>query len=176
MSIAGGTSMRRHRGTALAHLVVASVLGCAVVAGCAGPGGAPPAATTTSAPAATTYSSAVCSAAADFQTSANAVSQLDATKVGTNGVRTAMQNLVNAGRNLATATKAQFAPQVATLEQALGSLQTTIGGLTDQNSLSAKLGAVTASVAAVEQAAKPILDTVRTGCPALPTTAMPTTP
>jgi hypothetical protein len=98
---------------------------------------------------------------------------LDASKVGTEGVKTALQNLGSAGRNLAADAKEQFAPDVASLNQAIDTLQVTTSGLSDQNSLSAKLGALTASVSGVEQAAKPIMDSVRTGCTSVPPVETP---
>jgi hypothetical protein len=157
----------------------AALLGLAVVAGCSAQPAAPPSTPapppTTSAPAPTTYSPELCTAATEFQTAANALVQLDATKVGTEGVKAALQNLADAGRNLTGAAQAQFAPQVDGLEQALASLQTTIAGITDQASLSAKLGALTTSVAQVEAAAAPIVDSVRMGCSGVPTVAVPPT-
>ncbi|HEY6423852.1 MAG TPA: hypothetical protein VIY28_11505 [Pseudonocardiaceae bacterium] len=98
---------------------------------------------------------------------------VDATKVGTEGVKSALQNLRTAGTNLASAAQDQFAPQVAGLNQSLRSLQATIGGLSDQDSLSSKFGAISASVAAVEQAAKPIMDSARAGCPSVPSVELP---
>jgi hypothetical protein len=179
MPHADNTIERTPRGSALARLAVVAVFGFAVIAGCGGGGtSAPPAAVTptasTPAPStSTTYSAALCSAAAEFQTAANAIVPLDATKVGTEGVKTALQNLETAARNLATAAKDQFGPQVDALEQSLASLRTTISGLSDQTSLSAKLGAVTASVSGVEQAAKPIMDSVRAGCASVPPVETP---
>ena len=167
------------RGRILARWAMAAVLACVAVAGCAS-GGAPapaaPAPTTpaTAAPPAT-YSATLCTAATEFQTAANAIVQLDATKVGTEGVKTALQNLGSAGRNLVAAAKEQFGPEVANLSQAIDTLQSTAAGLSDQNSLSAKLGALTASVSGVEQAAKPIMDSIRTGCPSVPPVETPTT-
>jgi hypothetical protein len=52
-------------------------------------------------------------------------------------------------------------------------LKGTIAGLTDQDSLSANLGKIAASVGVVEQAAKPIVDSVRTGCPSVPPVETP---
>lgn len=180
MSHAGNNIARRPRGSILARQAVVAMFGFAAIAGCGGGGGpAPPAAVvptpTTPSPVTTPTapSPALCSAAAEFQTAANAIVHLDATMVGTEGVKAALQNLQNAGRNLATAAKDQFGPQVADLNQALASLQTTIAGLSDQASLSAKLGAVSASVSGVEQAAKPIMDSVRTGCASLPPVETP---
>jgi hypothetical protein len=166
------------RSLMLAGWATAAVLTCVAVVGCA-PGGAPPPAAppaTTPATAAppATYSASLCAAAAQFQTAANAIVQLDATKVGTEGVKSALQNLGSAGRNLANEAKQQFGPQVDSLNQAIETLQVTTAGLSDQNSLSAKLGALTASVSGVEQAAKPIMDSIRAGCPSVPPVATPT--
>jgi hypothetical protein len=164
-------------GRIVARWAMAAVLACVAVAGCA-PGGAPPAAAppaptpATAAPPAT-YSATLCAAAAQFQTAANAIVSLDANKVGTDGVKAALQNLGSAGRNLADAAKEQFGPQVAGLNQAIDTLQATTAGLSDQPSLSAKLGALTASVSGVEQAAKPIMDSVRTGCTSVPPVETP---
>jgi hypothetical protein len=98
---------------------------------------------------------------------------LDATKVGADGVKKALQDLETAGSNLIAAAKGQFGPQVAELETALASLKGTIAGLTDQDSLSTNLGKIAASVGVVEQAAKPIVDSVRTGCPSVPPVETP---
>jgi hypothetical protein len=166
-------------GRILARWAMAAVLACVAVAGCASgpapaPAPAPPAATTpaTAAPPAT-YSATLCAAATQFQTAANAIVHLDASKVGMDGVKAALQNLGSAGRNLANEAKEQFGPQVANLNQAIDTLQVTTAGLSDQNSLSAKLGALTASVSGVEQAAKPIMDSVRTGCTSVPPVETP---
>ncbi|WP_433505802.1 hypothetical protein ACQP04_04480 [Pseudonocardia halophobica] len=173
----GGPEARPGR---IALRVAAAALGIAAVAGCSAQPPAPPSAppappATTSAPATTGYSPELCAAAAEFQTAANAIVRIDATKVGTEGVKAALQDLADAGRNLAAAAGAQFGPQVDALEQALAALQTTIAGITDQASLSAKLGALAASVAQVEAAAAPIVDSVRTGCPGVPTVQTPPT-
>ena len=58
----------------------------------------------------------VCSAATEFQEAANALVDLDATQVGTDGVKQALQDLETAGSELAAAAEEQFAPQVAELE------------------------------------------------------------
>ena len=78
-----------------------------------------------------------------------------------------------AAQNLTTAAKEQFGPQVAELEKAIASLRATLAGLSDQDSLSTNLGKIAASVGAVEQAARPIVDSVRTGCPAVPPAELP---
>jgi hypothetical protein len=93
--------------------------------------------------------------------------------VGADGVKSALQNLNTAADNLQAAARAQFGPQVAELEKAIASLRGTIAGLTDQDSLSTNLGKITASVSGVEQAAKPIVDSVRTGCPSVPPVETP---
>jgi hypothetical protein len=93
--------------------------------------------------------------------------------VGTDGVKAALQDLQTATSNLAAAAQDQFEPQVAELEKAVASLRGTIAGLSDQDSLSTNLGKIAASVGVVEQAAKPIVDSVRTGCPAVPPVETP---
>jgi hypothetical protein len=164
---------RRHRPPA--RRLLAAALGCLLLAGCASPS-TPAPAPTASNPAPTTsatYSPQLCSAAADYQKAANAVVHLDANKVGTDGVKAALQDLQSAAQNLTTAAKEQFGPQVAELEKAIASLRATLAGLTDQDSLSTNLGKIAASVGAVEQAARPIVDSVRTGCPAVPPAELP---
>lgn len=52
----------------------------------------------------------------------------------------------------------QFGPQLAELEKASTSLNATIEGLPSQGNGSTNLGEITPSVTAVEQAAKPIMD------------------
>ena len=124
-------------------------------------------------PTSATYSAQLCSAAAEFQTAANAIVALDATAVGVDGVKKALQDLETAGSSLRAAAQEQFGPQGAELERAVASLRGTIAGLTGQDSLSTNLGKIAASVAGVEQAAKPIVDSVRTGCPSVPSAEAP---
>jgi hypothetical protein len=156
-----------------AQRLLAVALGCLLIGGCADQGGtasAPaPSTPTTSA----TYSPQLCTAAADYQQAANAVVHLDASKVGTNGVKAALQDLQTAAQNLTAAAKAQFGPQVAELEKAVACLRVTVAGLSGQDSLSTNLGKIAASVGVVEQAAKPIMDSVRTGCPSVPAAELP---
>jgi hypothetical protein len=120
-----------------------------------------------------TYSAELCSAAAEFQTAANAIVTLNATQVGSDGVKKALQDLETAASNLRAAAQDQFGPQAAELERAVGALKGTIAGLTDQDSLSTNLGKIAASVGVVEQAAKPIVDSVRAGCPSVPPVEVP---
>ena len=112
------------------------------------------------------------SAAAEYQTAANAIVNLNASQV-TDGVKKAPQDLETAAKNLGAAARQQFGPQVADLERAIASLRGTIAGLSDQDSLSTNLGKIAASVGAVEQAAKPIMDSVRSGCPSVPQAELP---
>jgi hypothetical protein len=156
--------------------LLAVALGGLVLAGCASTSSStppPPAASTPVPTSSPGLSSQLCSAAADYQKAANALVNLDATKVGTDGVKAALQNLQTAAENLAAAAKDQFSPQVAELERAIASLKGTIAGLSSQDSPSANLGKITAAVSAVEQAAKPIVDSVRAGCPAVPPIELP---
>jgi len=168
---------RAGRRSTRALRIVAATLGCLVLAGCASESSAPPPPppTTMAAPTSATYSAQLCSAAAEFQTAANAIVTLDATKVGSDGVKKALQNLDTAANNLWAAAQDQFGPQGAELERAVASLKGTIAGLTDQDSLSTNLGKIAASVAGVEEAAKPIMDSVRTGCPSVPPVEIPPT-
>jgi len=155
---------------------LAAVLGCVVLAGCASQSATapPPAVSTPAAPtSAPPLSAELCSAAAEYQTAANAIVTLDASQVGTDGVKQALQNLETAAKNLGAAAKEQFGPQVTELEKAIASLRGTIAGLSDQDSLSTNLGRIAASVGVVEQAAKPIVDSVRSGCPAVPGVELP---
>ena len=171
-----GVTERACRKSALVPRVVAAVLGCLVLAGCTSqspPPPPPPPAPTAAAPTPATYSAELCSAAAEFQAAANAIVTLDATKVGADGVKKALQDLETAGSNLIAAAQGQFGPQVAELESAVASLRGTIAGLSDQDSLSTNLGKIAASVGVVEQAAKPIVDSVRTGCPSVPPVELP---
>ncbi|HEY0815502.1 MAG TPA: hypothetical protein VGE11_19710 [Pseudonocardia sp.] len=98
---------------------------------------------------------------------------LDARSVGTGGVKKALQDMATAANNLAAAAREQFGPQVAELDDAVASLKGTIAGLNSQDSVSANLGKIAASVGVVEQAAEPIVDSVRTGCPAVPRVETP---
>ena len=84
---------RRHRPRA--RRLLAAALGCLLLAGCASQP-APAPAPTASSPAPTTpatHPPQLCSAAADYQKAANAVVHLDANKVGTDGVKAALQDL-----------------------------------------------------------------------------------
>jgi hypothetical protein len=171
-----GITQRRRRNGTKAGWIGAAVLGCLVFAGCAGQSAAPPppppvATPTPSAPA--TFSSELCAAAAEYQQAANAIVNLDATKVGTEGVKKALQDLETASNNLIAAAQEQFGPQVEDLEQAIASLRGTIAGLSSQDSLSTNLGKIAASVSVVEQAAQPIVESVRTGCPSVPSVELP---
>ena len=69
---------------------------------------------------------------ANSETAANGIVHIDASAVGVDGVKAALQQLRTAGANLATAAGDQLAPQVDNLQQALNELQTTIGELSDQ--------------------------------------------
>ena len=167
---------REHR----AYWLVAVALGCLVLAGCASqsatapsPAPPPPTQTALAPPTSATYSAELCSAAAEYQTAANGIVHLDASKVGTDGVKAALQDLEAAANKLIASAQEQFGPQIAELERAVASLKGTIAGLTDQDSVSTNLGKITASVSAVEQAAKPIVDSVRTGCASVPPAETP---
>ena len=165
---------RACRKSTRAPRVVATALGCLVLSGCTSESAAPPPPPPpTVAPTSATYSAELCSAAAEFQTAANAIVTLNATAVGADGVKNALQGLETAATNLWAAAQDQFGPQGAELEKAIASLRGTIAGLTDQDSLSTNLGKIAASVAVVEQAAKPIVDSVRTGCPSVPPAETP---
>ena len=169
---------RACRKSTRAPRVVAMALGCLVLAGCTSESAAPappPPPSPTVAPTPATYSAELCSAAAEFQTAANAIVTVNATAVGADGVKNALQGLETAATNLWAAAQYQFGPQGAELEKAIASLRGTIAGLTDQDSLSTNLGKIAASVAVVEQAAKPIVDSVRTGCPSVPAVETPAT-
>jgi hypothetical protein len=131
------------------------------IVACSSGTSSPPATTPTAASSAVPTSAAptsaaLCSAAADFRTATDATGNLDANQVGVDGVKAALPNLETAGRNLATAAEAQFRTDVENLTTALGSLQNTITSLSDQNSLSSKLGALAASVSEVGVAAAPL--------------------
>jgi hypothetical protein len=159
---------------------VAATIGCLALAACAGQSAtAPPPQSTvsTQAPtaAAAPLSPELCAAAAQYQDAANAIVNLDATQVGTDGVKKALQDLETAAKNLAAAAQEQFGPQVAELNTAVASLRATIAGLTDQDSLSTNLGKIAASVGVVEQAAKPIMDSLEKGCPSVPPAVTPPT-
>jgi hypothetical protein len=151
---------------------IPAVLACLVLMGCAS--NSTP---TTSPPASPKYSVQLCTEAAAYQMAANAIVTLDANAAGVDGAKKALLDLQTAANNLVAVAAAenQFPPQVAELEKASTSLNATISGLTSQDSLSANIGKITASVSAVEQAARPIVDGVRPGCPSVPTAATPPT-
>ena len=174
MPSTGGVTERALRKTNRARFVMAA-LGCVVLAGCASQSAtAPPPAVSTPTPTTVApLSPELCSAAADYQTAANAIITLNATQVGTDGVKKALQDLETAANNLAAAAQQQFGPQAQELQSAIASLKGTLAGLSDQDSLSTNLGKIAASVGAVEQAAKPIVDSVRSGCPSVPRAETP---
>jgi hypothetical protein len=115
---------------------------------------------------------ALCAAVNDYQAAAANLTKLDASS-GVDGVKAALRNLEVAANNLANAAQPQFGPQVAALREALSSLHTTINGLSDQSGVTAKLGAITTSVSAVEQAASHIVDSARGSCPSVSATPLP---
>ncbi|MGE3289198.1 MAG: hypothetical protein AB7J32_24300 [Pseudonocardia sp.] len=90
-------------------------------------------------------------------------------------MKQALQGVQTAADNLGAAAREQFGPQVAELERAVSSLRGTIAGLSSQDSVSTNLGKIATSLSAVEQAAKPIMDSVRAGCPAVPQAELPPT-
>src|SRR5689334_2259679 len=89
---------------ATSPLVVATLV-VVVLAGCASQSAtAPPPAVSTPAPTTVAPMSAeLCSAAAQYQTAANAIMTLNATQVGTDGVKKALQDLETAANNLGAA-------------------------------------------------------------------------
>ena len=154
----------------------AALMASVALAGCASESAAPPPPPPAATPAPVTpaaLSPELCAAAAEYQQAANAIVTINATAVGTDGVKKALQDLETAANNLSAAAQEQFGPQVAELESAIASLRGTIAGLTDQDSLSANLGKIAASVSIVEQAAQPIVESVRTGCPSIPPVETP---
>jgi hypothetical protein len=140
------------------------------VTGCAAAPAAGPAA---SAPTTASTTAVLCDAAADFQSAANELVELDAAAVGLDGVKAALENLRTAAGDLANAAQAEFAPQVEELQQAVVVLGTTIEGLQEQTDLSSKFGAVAASISGVEQAAAPIVESARADCPSVPPVSLP---
>jgi hypothetical protein len=100
-----GVTERACRNSARVPRIVAAALGCLVLAGCTSqsPPPPPPPPAPTVAPTSATYSAELCSAAAEYQTAANALVQLDAKQVGTDGVKAALQDLQTATSNLAAA-------------------------------------------------------------------------
>jgi hypothetical protein len=169
------------RTSARGSRAVAVAVAFLVLAGCGGQSSAPAtsqpasAAPTAAPTTSVTLSAELCSAATEYQVAANALVDLNATQVGIDGVKQALQDLQTAGGDLAAAAKEQFAPQVAELESAVASLRGTIAGLTDQDSLSTNLGKIATSVGGVEQAAQPIVDSGRAGCPSVPSAEAPPT-
>jgi len=153
-----------------------AVMASLVIAGCASESAAPPPPPPAATPAPVTpaaLSPELCAAAVEYQQAANAIVTINATAVGTDGVKKALQDLETAANNLSAAAQEQFGPQVAELESAIASLRGTIAGLSDQDSLSSNLGKIAASVSIVEQAAQPIVESVRTGCPSIPAVETP---
>ncbi len=108
---------------------------------------------------------------------ANTMATIDASTAGSDAVEKAVLDLQTATDNLiaVAAAENQFGPQLAELEKASTSLDATIEGLPSQDSVSANLGEIMPSVTAVEQAAKPIMDSLRPGCPSVPPAVTPPT-
>ncbi len=88
-------------------------------------------------------------------------------------MKAALQNVSAAGSDLADAAQSSFGPQVAALRQSVTALRSTVDGLQDQSDLASKFGALSASLSAVQQAAAPIVDSARGGCPAFPSASLP---
>jgi hypothetical protein len=174
------TKPTRRRRTWVSRFVVAA-LGCLVFPGCAGQSSNSPAATpTASGPASTasaTYSVQLCSEAAEYQMAANTMATIDATTAGSDAVEKAVLDLQTATDNLiaVAAAENQFGPQLAELEKASTSLDATIEGLPSQDNVPTNLGEITPSVTAVEQAAKPIINSLQSGCPSVPPAVTPPT-
>jgi hypothetical protein len=117
----------------------------------------------------------LCSEATTFQTAANDVATLDVSTAGTDGVKQALLDLQTATNNLiaVAANEKQFGAELPALEKAGTSLDATIEGLGSQADPSASLGEITSSVTAVDQAAKPMMDSLRAGCPSVPPAETP---
>jgi hypothetical protein len=181
MPVTRSTTQRACEKWSVAAGLAAGALGCLVLAGCSGAGST--ASPTTSgmstavSPGSAQYSVQLCAEAAEYQTAANAIAPLDVSTAGIDGVKPALLDLQTATDNLIAVASAenQFGPQVAELEAASASLDTTVAGLGGQNGAPADIGAVTASVSAVEQAAQPMMDSLRAGCPSVPPAAIPPT-
>jgi hypothetical protein len=162
---------------------VALLVSCAGLAGLVGLGGCGSAARTRSpitsaGPTATTattagttarpspVSAAACGSAAQVQTSLTDVARLDPATAGGGGVRVALQHLDTAASSLGNQAPAQFGPEVATLRQKIGRLQSTVTGLAHhQADAMAKLGTVSSEVGDVEAAAQVIVVKARGLCP-----------
>jgi predicted trehalose synthase len=166
----GGVAMSDVRRAA--RVLAALLLGLAVLAGCANQ--AAPTTPVTRSATPTPTAPELCLAAANFQTAANTLTQIDATASGIDGVKAALQSLRDAGRNLATAAKAQFAEASAALGRAVDTLQQTMASITTPADLLTQLGGLTTAVAQVEAAAATIVANVRAGCPDVPPVATPT--
>jgi hypothetical protein len=179
MPVTGGISELACRQGAWAARFVVTALGCLILAGCSEstPAPAPPGESSPTSAGSATYSVQLCSEAAEYQTAANATVTLDASTAGVDGVKLALEDLQTSTNNLiaTAAAENQFGPQVAELEKAGASLDATVAGLSGQDSLPANLGEVAASVGAVQEAAKPIVDSLRPGCPSVPPAEIPPT-
>jgi hypothetical protein len=101
---------------------------------------------------------------------ANTMATIDASTAGSDAVEKALLDLQTATDNLiaVAAAENQFGPQLAELEKASTSLDATIEGLPSQGNGSTNLGEITPSVTAVEQAAKPVMDSLQPACPSVP--------
>jgi hypothetical protein len=174
MHVTGGiTELDCRKPTRLARYIAAG-LGCLVLSACASQSTtAPPASTASTA--SPGYSVQLCSEAVTYQTAANDVLTLDVSKAGTEGVKQALLDLQTATNNLVAvaANEKQFGAQLPALDKASTSLDTTVEGLGSQADPSASLGEITSSVSAVDQAAKPIMDSLRAGCPSVPPAETP---
>jgi hypothetical protein len=181
MPVTRDTTERACEKWSVAARLTAGALGCLVLAGCGGAGSTTSPTTSgvssAASPSSAQYSVQLCAEAAEYQTAANAIAPLDVSAAGIDGVKPALLDLQTATDNLIAVASAenQFGPQVAELETASTSLDTTIAGLGGQNGAPADIGAVTASVSAVEQAAQPMMDSLRAGCPSVPPAAIPAT-
>jgi hypothetical protein len=172
MDVTGGTTEPACRRRTRVIRAITAGLGCIVLAGCASQSTTAPPASSSASP---TYSVQLCSEATTFQTAANDVATLDVSTAGTDGVKQALLDLQTATNNLiaVAANEKQFGGELPALEKAGASLDATIEGLGGQADPSASLGEITSSVTAVDQAAKPMMDSLRAGCPSVPPAETP---
>src|SRR3954451_25002289 len=120
----------------MAMLLLLAVL----VGGCSpgSTGGGQTAATPTPSPTATNP----CADVAALEASINSLGQVDVAQVGTEGLKTAVQDVRAKLKALADSAGSQLGPELAHFQSVLGALGSTLSGVTDTSSLKAALPAI----------------------------------
>lgn len=153
--------MPKHSHWRRVHLVLAVLsLVSFLVAACGGGNGG------SSGGATTTTISAVCADAAALEASVTNLKQLDIAKVGTNGLKAALQDTQAKLQAFAASAAAQWQPQIAGLQSSLNNLQSAAAGLGQQPSRAA-VQSVESAISGVQNAWAALKQKIGGTCPSL---------